>query len=192
MEEDEKEKNDLEKLLSRRKKMILGFAVFFLFLGALGGGILFFRGRVEKLSKTVQEKRNLLTVRSRRLGLVSGIQKEYTEAKPYINALYTFLPEKDELFSLSREIQELAQADGLDFGFSFTGESAGDSFTPGSVDFSLNIGGESLDWISSFIKRIQRFKHLVIIDSFSINSGKEGDADFKASIKAKAFYRPKI
>ena len=32
--------------------------------------------KINNISKTVQEKRNLLTVRSRRLGLVSGIQKE--------------------------------------------------------------------------------------------------------------------
>ena len=190
-EEDKKEESDSEKTPSGKKKIILDLTAFFLFLGILAGGIFFFRGRIEKLSKTVQEKRNLLTARSHQLGLASGIQKEYANAQPYINVLYTFLPEKDELFNLSREIQELARADGLEFGFSFTGESAGDNFTPGSVTFSLNVGGESMDKITSFIKRVQMFSHLIIIDSFSI-VGKEGEDGFNASIKARAFYRPKV
>ncbi|MAF79545.1 hypothetical protein CL629_00500 [bacterium] len=170
------------------KKILIDLSIAFVLLILLGAGIIFFRANLEEFSGKLSESRKELETRSsaiQRLAELKRVEEEF--GKDYLNVLYNFIPKKDELINFSRELQALADSEGLaEFSSSFVGEGPASAQTLGFVRFSANISAKSETNILNFIKKLQEFRFLTKLESFSVSKGNQ---ESKASIRGQIFFR---
>src|SRR3989344_5137483 len=145
--------------MSFKKKIIMEFGVAAGVLLLLSAGIVFFSFSMNTFSKRLYEGRKELKVRSASVTRFAELERARREVgAPYLNVLYNFVPKKDELINFSREVQTLANSEGLEFGFSFIGENPASEDTLGSVRFTINVSGKSEANIRNLIKKLQEFR----------------------------------
>ena len=153
----------------------------------LSAGIVFFSFSMNTFSKRLYEGRKELKTRSASVTRFAELERARREVgTPYLNVLYNFVPKKDELINFSREVQTLANSEGLEFGFSFIGENPASEDTLGSVRFALNVSGRSEANIRNLIKKLQEFRFLIKLEEFSISNIGDGA---RGSIRGQVFFR---
>lgn len=171
------------------KKIILEVLISLAICGTLAGGVLFFRSEIVTSGVKLREARHAVDRATASIDRLAGLRKTYSEkAKPYLDVLYNVLPKKDELINLSRDFQTMAQAEALDFGFSFTSETPATEFEPAGVDFSLHLKGRDREGILRFLDRLRASRYSNKVTNASIMVDGLGNAN--ASINGRVFFRP--
>lgn len=154
-------------------------------VAVLVSGIFLFGFQIDKLSGEIAVNRHELNTRSSALSTLASLRSEYAnKGQPYLNVLYNVIPSKDELIDLSKDFQVIAQEGGLDYGFTFLGE------TPptdglGSVRFNLSVGG-TLNGFLDFLENMENFRYLVSLEGVSVSRGLDG---MRMDIRGSVFYR---
>ena len=82
--------------------------------------------------------------------------------------LNNVVPKEDNLLNLSKDLQAVASKNGLEYGFSFVGESKPSGGDLGSISFSLNLAG-TLEQFLKFIYDMRGFKYANVIEGVSFN-----------------------
>ncbi len=165
------------------KKFLIDLSIALTLLLVLGIGVTFFSINLARSTGKLSESKKELKTRSgtvQELAELQRVEKQFGNS--YLNVLYNYIPQKDELINFGREMQTLADSEGLEFGFSFLGEDPASSETLGSVKFSVQIAGKSQIPILNFIKKLQNFRFLTKIENITI-SNTEG------VIKGQVFFR---
>ena len=139
------------------------------FVGVLVIGIILFGLNIKSSTKKIAAARGELAVRTISLRSLASLRADYAnKAQSYLNVLYNVIPQKDELIDLSKDIQAIASADNLEYGFTFVGETQPTEADLGFVKFNLKLGGD-LTGLLNFLKNIDYFRYLIDVGSVSIN-----------------------
>ena len=169
-----------------KKKFLINIGIT---LGIVLAMVLFlflFRSLLRKSSEKVRASKIEINNRSNAIQRLAFLKGQFSKtASPYLNVLYSVIPPKDELINFSKELQVIAASENLTFSFSFLGENASTGEDLGSVSFSVNVTGQSIDEIFDFIEKLERFRFLIKLENFSINS----DSGFRATIGGRVFFR---
>jgi hypothetical protein len=170
-----------------RKRLTTELSISTLIVLALLGGIVYFRGSVKDYTKNIVAARTLLANRTASIGNVADLRIQYdAKVVDYMNVLHNVIPSYDELINLNKEFQSLAARDGLEYGFSFLGETPKSEEGLGSISFNLNLSSSSLKPLISFVKSLQNFRYLNSIDNISV---KTEDDELTMNVTARIFYR---
>ena len=169
------------------KKFLTELAVSGIIIIALSVGMLFFGSNIKKFSAKLENSKGELNSRGRAVGRLAELRRSKEEVEtPYLTILYNLIPKKDELINISKEIQSLADAEQLTFGFSFTGETQGDENGLGSVRFFINEKGSSKEKVLGFIEALKNFQRLLTLEEISWSESREKT---QATVKGSVFFR---
>jgi len=137
-------------------------------VGVLVLGVVFFGLNIKSSTRKIVSAREELAARTISLQSLASLRADYAnKARAYLNVLHNIVPQKDELIDLSKDIQAVASASNLEYGFTFIGENQPTADALGFVKFNLKLGG-SLTNLLNFLKNIQNFRYLIDIESVSI------------------------
>lgn len=168
------------------KRIAVQLSISLAIIAVLVFGIMLFGFKVNSISREIAAKRQELNERSSALQSLASLRSDYsTKAEPYLNVLYNVVPQKDELIDLSKDFQVIAQEDGLDYGFTFLGETPPGTEGLGAVRFNLSLGG-SLTGLLNFLKSMENFRYLVSLEGVSISRGVDG---MRMDVRGSVFYR---
>lgn len=133
----------------------------------------------------INSQYNTLTARSNSLLSLATLRGEFIKANPYFSFLENILPPRDQLLSFSKELENIARKNNLEFSFSFGEEKLASGKDPGQIAFRAIVTG-SYEGILEFLKGIEIGRYF--IDSSSIDLVKKG-SNFSATINGKVFFR---
>lgn len=119
----------------------------------------------------LRQKESLLQTQA--ILILSELKKESEIAKTNYALIETALPTRDQLISLPRELEQLAKKTSVDLGFSFGSETPSTDSQPGSIRFTMSLGGAMNDLLN-FLKVFETNKYYINLSSVDI-SKKEGD-----------------
>jgi Tfp pilus assembly protein PilV len=171
-----------------KKKLIIDSIIAVLILGAIIAGIIFFQAKAKEFSFKLTQARQRIATNANSVERLANMRQTYnTEASVYLTVLYNVVPQKDELINLSRKLQTIAQLENLEFGFSFTGETAASQSQFGMANFVINIRGTSVQNVTNFINRLEAFQNLITITDIQIGTTEK---EVSASIKGGVHFRP--
>lgn len=122
----------------------------------------------------ISAARDELALRSRTVELLTGANSDLKRADPLFANLQSLLPDKDQLINFPRELQRVAKTYLVDAGFSFGAEKAGTSNKPGSIKFTMTIGGD-FDNIIDFLKYVESHRYLISLDSVDVRRSTRED-----------------
>lgn len=140
---------------------------------------------MESSVKKISSQYNTLATRSNSLLSLATLRGEFIKANPYFSFLENILPPRDQLLSFSKELENIARKNNLEFSFSFGEEKLSFGKEPGQISFMAIVNG-SYEGISEFLKGIESSRYF--IDSSSIDLVKKGSS-FSATINGKVFFR---
>jgi hypothetical protein len=171
---------------SFKKQIFTQLAIGLIVLAALIAGLVFFGSNIKDYSERISEGRQELFERSRALSSLASIRNQYeTKAKTYLGLLYNIIPQRDQLINFSRDLRTAA-GEVESFGFSFVSESSPTVDSLGVISFNVTIQ-TTISRLTEFIKNLEKFKFLVMIDSLSIER-QRGDV-FQAPFRGRVFFR---
>ena len=81
----------------------------------------------------------------RNFDLLNQLRKEASETNTILPTFMSKLPEKYDLFVFQKSLGNLAKSRGIQFNFSFGGETPGDAVTPSFIPFQITSGGKMQD-----------------------------------------------
>jgi len=132
------------------------------------GGLIFSGWDVNRRAEEIKKQRQELADRSAELSLFAQLQSQATKAESYFGILENILPGRDQLFDFPREMEKLANQEGLGFGFTFGGEAPPSADQPGRMSFAIVAQGSLLK-IFRFIKAIENSRFLVNFQNFDFS-----------------------
>ncbi|MBU4348275.1 type 4a pilus biogenesis protein PilO [Patescibacteria group bacterium] len=167
-------------------KNLLRHNIFYL-LGILAlAGILFFlKVDIKNSVLEITQKRNALAVRTNSLSSTAELEADFKQASSYFSLLDNILPSRDNLLLFSKEIEDLAVKNKLEFGFTFGVETLANEKEPGSLCFRMVLTG-SYDSFVSFLKDIETSRYFMNFNNIDIT--KKGDG-FSGIINGTVFFR---
>ena len=140
---------------------------------------------MESSVKKISEQYSALTARSNSLLSLATLRGEFIKANPYFSLLENILPPRDQLLSFSKELENIARKNNLEFNFNFGEEKVSSGSDPGQISFRAIVNG-GYEGISEFLKGIESSRYF--IDPSSVDLVKRGSV-FSATINGKVFFR---
>lgn len=140
---------------------------------------------MESSVKKIGEQYSTLTARSNSLLSLATLRGEFIKANPYFSLLENILPPRDQLLSFSKELENIARKNNLEFNFTFGEEKVSSGNDPGQISFRAVVNG-GYEGISEFLKGIESSRYF--IDPSSVDLVKRGLV-FSATINGKVFFR---
>lgn len=147
--------------------------------------IFFLKSNIGSSIVKISAQHNALAARSSSLLSLATLKGESIKADPYFSFLENILPPRDQLLSFSKELENIATKNNLEFSFTFGEEKLSSGKEPGQISFRAIING-SYDGISNFLKGMESSRYF--IDPSSVDLSKKG-AIFTATINGKVFFR---
>ncbi len=126
-----------------------------------------------------------LASKSNSLESLAILRGQSDKAAPYFSFLENILPPRDQLLSFSKEIEDMARKNNLEFGFTFGQETIGSGDQPGKIDFKVLVTGP-YESVSNFIKGVEGGRYF--IDIVNVDLTKKGQG-YSATISGKVFFR---
>jgi len=149
-------------------------------------GIVYFSAQVNASLDEIVVARTELVKRWRSLNSLASLITDYNErGKGALLVMEQMVPVQDQIFNLNRDFQALAARGNVTAAFSFIEEKAPTEGGLGSVKFTLSVMG-GLDDLFRFVKLVEQFKYLSVVDSVSVENGAEHAT---AIIQGKVFFR---
>lgn len=159
--------------------IILGFLLFITWV------LTFLGSEINRRTTVIGDQRQEINRRTTSLAKLAELREEARLAEPAYAELLALLPQKDDLVTLPRYLEEIAIAEELDFNFRFSGvESEPSGKGAGSSSFTINLVGEYQD-IIDFIDQAETGRFVLAIDSTDIHIVKEL---FSATINGVVYY----
>ncbi len=170
-----------------RKRITVQLSISLAIVGGLVLAVMLFGFQVDRLAEKIAGTREQINERSAALTSLASLRSDYTsKGEAYLNVLHNVIPEKDELIDLSKDFQAIAQEDGLNYGFTFLGETPPSGDVLGSVRFNLTLGG-TFTKLLNFLKDMENFRYLISVENVSLTRGSEGN--MRMDIRGSVFFR---
>ena len=170
-----------------RKRIAVQLVISLAIVGGLILAVIIFGFQIDKLAEKIAGTREELNERSVALTSLASLRSDFSsKGEAYLNVLYNVIPQKDELIDLSKDFQAIAQEEGLNYGFTFLGETPPSGDVLGSVRFNLTLGG-TFSKLLNFLKNMENFRYLISLENVSISRGSEGN--MRMDIRGSVFFR---
>jgi Tfp pilus assembly protein PilO len=127
---------------------------------------------INKRTARIEERKLQVLMQAQSILVLSDLKKEAIQAQSDLALLQSALPTRDQLISLPRELEQLAKTHTVDLGFSFGSESPSTETQPGSIRFTMSLGG-SLDDLLNFMRAFETNKYFINLSSVDL-SRREG------------------
>jgi len=147
--------------------------------------IFILKADLESSITKINTQYSTLATRSSSLLSLANLRGEFIKANPYFSFLENILPPRDQLLSFSKELENIARKNNLEFNFSFGEEKLSSGKEPGQISFRAIVTG-SYDGVYEFLNGVETSKYF--IDSSSIDMVKKG-SNFSTTINGKVFFR---
>ncbi len=167
------------------RKLWFNLGVACLVLIAGFSGWWFFKANIIKSVAKIIEMNRELASRSFTIESFASLRTQLIAARDYKIILNNIVPKEDDLLNLSKDLQAVASKNGLEYGFSFVGETKPSGSELGSINFSLNLSG-TLEQFLQFIYDLRSFKYINVIDGLSFN-GAQGKGTM--GLRGRIFFR---
>lgn len=155
----------IEMMSNFKQEFVKKLLIAFLIIAVPLAGLIFLGWDINRRAQEIKKQRQELADRSAKLSLFAQLQSQSTKAEPYFSILKNILPGRDQLLDFPREMENLANQEGVGFGFTFGSEVPPSAEQPGWMNFTIVIQG-SLPKIFRFIKAIENSRFLVNFRSF--------------------------
>ncbi|MDO8602145.1 MAG: hypothetical protein Q7R62_03445 [bacterium] len=127
---------------------------------------------INKRMDRIGERKSKAMLQAQSILILSELKKEAIQAKTDYILLQNALPTRDQLISLPRELEQIAKANNVELGFAFGNETPSTESQPGSIRFTISLGG-GLDDLLDFMKAFEAHPYFINFSSVDL-SKKEG------------------
>ncbi len=138
---------------------------------------------VQTEASNIKTAKSDLKTRVQQLNDLARLREEIKTARPNLVKLETAIPNKDELFSVRRELEQLAVRNNLTENFSFGSEGQKEN-NLGSINFELKLKGSDFS-IRSFVDDVESSYPFVKITT--LDMVRQGN-DFSATMKGQILF----
>src|SRR3989344_8290602 len=129
--------------------------------------VLYLGSDISRKADFISENQSKVLKASNDIGLLTKLKEQEKVADAAFFKLNNALPRRDALFSVSRDIGDMAKNRGLTFGSKFGEEVAPTKNKPGYIRVEMNTSGSYAD-IVSFIRDIESSSYFINLTSFDI------------------------
>jgi Tfp pilus assembly protein PilO len=151
-----------------RSWILIHSAVTLVIVLVLGVALWYLRSDISARVASIISMQEQISVRLRASGILAVMKKQKEEALKFEPKLQEFLPLRDHLVTLPRDLSRLATARGVEFGFSFGTESQPQAESAGSISFTLTAGG-TLSSVLAFLEDIERSSLIIRLEDVDIS-----------------------
>lgn len=168
------------------KKLAFQILIFILIIGAGTTGLIFFGSNIKNYVKKIIFARQEIVNRSSDLTSLAILKSQYSDkGKDYLDVFKSILPGRDQLIKFSKNLQQIAGQNKIDFGFSFTGESLATTSSLGFAGFNLNVKGGT-NQLNQFFQELTKSQFLTVLDNLDFN---RVDDNQQIIIRGRVFFR---
>jgi len=122
---------------------------------------------INKRIERIETRKREVIIQSQAILILSDLKKEALRARSDQALLESALPTRDQLISFPRELEQLAKANSVDLGFAFGSETPSTESQPGSIKFTMSLGG-SIDGLLDFLKALETNKYFINLSSVDL------------------------
>ncbi len=138
---------------------------------------------IKTQATTIKTAKNELKTRVQQLNDLARLREETKLAEPNLAKLEAAVPVKDELFSVRREMEQLAAANNLAVNFTFGNENPKEA-NLGSINFEMKLQGGDFN-IRNFVNQVESKYPFVRITGLDMV---RQENDFSASLSGKILF----
>jgi Tfp pilus assembly protein PilO len=147
-------------------------------------GLLFFLSRdISDRVMFIERQRVDLSARSQILDSLLKLKSDSEKARGLLGSLEEALPTKDELIVFSKELEDFARSNQLDFSLRFGAESPATAVDPGTNNFTITSGG-TYENLIRFLRNVENSGYFVSFDLFDLTQSSRG---YEILIRGKVF-----
>lgn len=139
---------------------------------------------VQTEASSIKAAKDDLKTRSQQLNDLARLREESKLAEPSLVKLETIIPERDDLFSVRRELEQLAAANSLAVNFSFGNENPKED-NLGNINFEMKLTGGDFN-IRNFINEVESNRPFVKINVLDMV---RQENNFSATIKGQILFK---
>ena len=140
---------------------------------------------VQTQALNIKTAKSDLKTRNQQLNDLARLRGQAQEAQPNLVKLEAAIPDRDELFSLRKELEQLAGSNKLVVNFTFGSEGPKGDNNLGSINFDIKLQGSDLN-IRGFINEIESGYPFVRITTLDMV---RREADFNATVKGQILFK---
>lgn len=138
---------------------------------------------VQTQATSIRTAKSDLKTRTQQLSDLARLREEAGTARPNLVKLEAAIPNRDKLFSVRRELEQLAGKNNLAINFSFGGESQKKN-NLGGINFDLKLRGGDFN-IRSFVSEVESSYPFVKITTLDMV---RQENDFSAALKGQILF----
>lgn len=138
---------------------------------------------VQTEAMSIRATKSDLKTRVQQLNDLARLREETKTARPNLVKLEAAIPNKDELFSVRRELEQLAGRSNLTQNFSFGSEGQKEN-SLGSINFELKLQGDDSS-IRSFVSEVESSYPFVRITTLDMV---RRETDFSSTLKGQILF----
>lgn len=127
---------------------------------------------INKRVKVIEDRRRNAIMQAQAIRVLSELKKDAPRARLDYALLQGALPDRDQLISFPRELEQLAKASGVDLGFSFGSEAPSTDTQPGNIRFTMSLSG-TLESLLSFLKVFENHRYFINLSSVDLTKREE-------------------
>jgi Tfp pilus assembly protein PilO len=151
----------------------------------LAGLLFFLRVDIKNTVLEIDQKSSDLAMRSTSLSSAAELKADFKEASLHFSLLENILPSRDNLLLFSKELEDLAANNNLEFGLTFGAETLAKEREPGNLCFRMVLTGGYDDFVN-FLKDMERGRYFVDFNNIDIT---KNDEIFSGIIQGMVFFR---
>lgn len=167
-----------------KSRLTINIAVALGILVVLLTALLLVSRDVQTVSTSIKTAKSDLKTRVQQLNDLARLREEAKQAEPNLAKLEAVIPDRDELFSVRRELEQLAGKNNLAINFAFGNENPKEN-NLGNINFELKLQGGDFS-IRSFVGEIESSYPFVRITALDMV---RQDNDFSATVKGQILFK---
>lgn len=147
-------------------------------------GLLFFLAKdISGRVSSIERQRADLSARSQIVDSLIRLRADSEKARALIVPLQESLPTKDQLIEFSKQLENFARNNQLDFALRFGAESQSTAMEPGTNNFTITSGG-SYENLIRFLRNVENSGYFVSFDLFDLTRSSRG---YEIVVRGKVF-----
>jgi len=173
--------NILGKAGEFKRQILKNVLILAVVITVFGGGVFFSIFKINASLKTIFNERRDIIARNLSIQSLAALRTESASAQPLLAPLRAKLPSRDELFSFSKKVEDIASARHVQVTFAFGSENSASPDSPASVGFSLSTKSKMADAVA-FLADLERASYIMKITSVDLS-------DEDAKMNGVVFYK---
>jgi Tfp pilus assembly protein PilO len=168
-----------------KKSFFISIGVFLFILAVLVGFLIYLNIDIDRRVAAIKRYQTDIAIRNQAVLLLGTLKLEAERGAQLAGQLQEVLPTRDQLITLPRELEKVAKAHRVGFGFAFGNENLPSGTNPGSVRFTISLTGQIADLVS-FLKDLEFGKRILNVQSFDLTQRRDAK-DFSLILSGEVY-----